>query len=49
MKGRRRFGALFAESFSTRPQIVGLTIYPSFRVFSSLDDVQAYLQEPVAI
>jgi anti-anti-sigma factor len=30
-------------------QIVGLTIDPSFRVFSRLDDVQTYLQEPVAI
>lgn len=30
-------------------QIVGLTIDPSFRVFSGLDEVQTYLQEPVAI
>jgi anti-anti-sigma factor len=29
--------------------IVGLTIDPSFRVFSGLDDVQKYLQEPIAI
>ena len=49
MKGRRGFAALFAESFSTRLQIVGLTIDPSFRVFSGLDDVQAYLEEPLAI
>ena len=30
-------------------QIVGLTIDPSFRVFSGLDDVQAYFQEPVVL
>ncbi len=30
-------------------RIVGLTIDPSFRVFSGLDDVQTFLQEPVAI
>jgi len=29
--------------------LVGLTIDPSFRVFSSPDDVQAHLQEPLAI
>ena len=27
-------------------EMVGLTIDPSFRVFSDLDDVQSYLQEP---
>ena len=30
-------------------QIVGLTIDPNFRVFSGLDDVQAYLRERVTI
>ena len=30
-------------------EIVGLTIDPSFRVFSGLDDVHTYLQEPLAI